>query len=80
MKQTYKWLPVIKKENCTGCGLCVEACTPKCLEVVDGVVVLTLPILCGSEEHCISPCNYEAIEMKWVPAPGRDYIGLWHEK
>ncbi|MBI4564149.1 MAG: 4Fe-4S binding protein [Planctomycetes bacterium] len=32
-----KWVPVIIANRCTGCGVCVEACDPRCLEMVDGI-------------------------------------------
>lgn len=72
-----KWVPIIDKDRCTGCGLCVEACGPKCLEVVDGISVLVRPNACGSEEHCISPCQDNAIYMAWVSMEGDKNRGKW---
>lgn len=72
-----KWLPVITAEICDGCNLCVEACGPACLEVVDNIAILTRPDLCGSEEHCIAPCPTGAIKMAWVVANGDESIGKW---
>ena len=73
----YKWLPVVLAENCNGCGLCVEACGPRCLEVVDNLAVLTRPGDCGSEEHCIPACPVDAIHMAWEPAEGNPSFGRW---
>ena len=28
---------VIREEECKGCGLCVESCPPKCLELLPGL-------------------------------------------
>lgn len=72
-----KWMPVIDVEVCTGCGLCVEACGPKSLEVVDGIAVLARPDACGSEEHCIEPCREDAIRMAWVSTTGGPARGRW---
>lgn len=66
-----KWVPVISAANCTGCNLCIEACGPKCLELIDGIAVLTAPEACGSEEHCIPVCEYDAIRMEWVTTTRR---------
>lgn len=75
----YKWVPVIQKDRCTGCGLCVEVCGPKSLEVVDGAAVLARPDTCGSEEHCIAPCQDDAIHMAWVPIHGDLSVGRWRK-
>jgi ferredoxin len=76
-QNSIKWLPVIVEELCTGCGLCVAACGPACLETQNQVAVLERPIDCGSEEHCISACPEDAIHMVWLPAEGDSSIGLW---
>ena len=79
MKQenAFKWLPVVIEGFCTGCGLCVEACGPACLETQKQVAVLARPNDCGSEEHCISACPEDAIHMVWLPAEGDLSIGVW---
>ena len=41
--QSYKWVPVVDEEHCTGCGLCVEACGPCCLEIVDDIAIPVRP-------------------------------------
>jgi len=74
---SFKWLPAIVEEFCTGCGLCVAACGPACLETQNRVAALERPSDCGSEEHCISACPEEAIHMVWLPAEGDPSIGLW---
>jgi NAD-dependent dihydropyrimidine dehydrogenase PreA subunit len=73
----YKWLPVIVNERCTGCGLCVDACGPTCLAMEDQIAVLIRPDQCGSEEHCIEPCQDDAIHMEWVPLAGDRTAGHW---
>lgn len=74
-----KWMPIIIEERCTGCGLCVEACGPKSLAMVDGIAVLAFPDTCGSEEHCISACPDDAIQMTWVFFSGDKAIGRWSD-
>ena len=45
----YKWMPVVLAEQCKGGGLCVDACRPESLTMVDGIAVLAFPETCGSE-------------------------------
>ena len=73
----YKWVPVIAAGRCTGCGLCVEACGPRCLEMVDGLPALARVDDCGSEEHCIAPCKEDAIRMSWESMGGNRSVGRW---
>jgi NAD-dependent dihydropyrimidine dehydrogenase PreA subunit len=76
----YKWMPIISEELCTGCGLCVEACGPRSLALDDEVAVLVLPDTCGSEEHCISVCPADAIQMAWLPLAGNGSVGQWRDR
>ena len=73
----WKWLPVIDAGKCTGCNLCVEACGPACLEMVEGIAALPRPDECGSEEHCIAACRDDAIHMQWVSSAGKESVGRW---
>lgn len=73
----FKWLPAIDETRCTGCGACVDACGPRCLKVQSGIAVLTDPNICGSEEHCIAPCQEKAIRMDWVETAGDKRVGKW---
>ena len=41
-----------------------------CLEMVGALAVLTLPDVCGSEDHCIGVCADDAIQMAWLPWTG----------
>jgi Na+-translocating ferredoxin:NAD+ oxidoreductase RNF subunit RnfB len=77
VRKSHKWLPVVNEDACTGCGVCVEACGPRCLNILDGVAVLVSPNICGSEEHCIAPCPEECIRMAWVPLEGDRSTGKW---
>ena len=80
MKATYKWVPIIFEDFCTGCGRCIESCTPRCLEMVGKIPSLTQPNICGSDEHCVHACPQGAIRMSWVPMTGCKDIGLWHKR
>ena len=73
----HKWLPVIDEDICTGCNLCVEACGPQCLGIVDEIAVLLSANACGSEEHCIAVCRDDAIHMQWLPMGKDTNIGKW---
>jgi Na+-translocating ferredoxin:NAD+ oxidoreductase RNF subunit RnfB len=77
MIQSYKWLPVVDEDICTRCGLCVEACGPGCLEIIDDVARLSCAEACGSEEHCIPVCAEGAIRMQWLPMKGARTNGKW---
>jgi len=71
-------MPEILESACTGCGLCVDACGPKSLAMDDEVAVLAFPDTCGSEEHCISACPEDAIQMRWLPFSGSRTVGRWN--
>jgi len=73
----YKWIPIIDEDVCNGCGLCVEACGPRCLQIEKGIAVLSSLDTCGSEEHCIAACPDDAIHIQWVPARGDRAVGKW---
>lgn len=77
MVKAAKWVPVIDEERCTGCRLCADACGPNCIDLVDGKAVLARPDTCGSEEHCIAPCQDDAIRMDWVLMLGNQAVGGW---
>ena len=77
MIRSYKWVPVVEEDLCTGCGVCIEACGPACLEFFDGVAILARPDACGSEEHCIASCPEECIYMDWMPMQGDHSVGKW---
>lgn len=74
----FKWVPVVDIDYCTGCGECVDACGPQCLEIVNNVAVLIRADICGSEEHCIEPCPEDAIHMEWAEIWGDERVGKWH--
>jgi len=74
---SYKWVPVVTEALCSGCGLCMEACGPACLELAEHIAVLPRPGVCGSEEHCIAVCPEDAIHMAWMCMEGNEQVGRW---
>ncbi|MCC7473943.1 MAG: 4Fe-4S binding protein [Pirellulales bacterium] len=77
MSVPLKWLPSIDEESCTGCRLCVEACSPASLALVEDKAMLVRADTCGSEEHCIGVCPEDAIRMEWLPGIGDRKVGKW---
>jgi MinD superfamily P-loop ATPase len=71
---------MVVAERCTGCGSCVDACGPRSLAMVDGIAVLAFPETCGSEEHCISACRDEAMQMTWLPFSGDARTDEWRHE
>ncbi len=63
-------MPIVDEDRCTGCGLCADACGPKCLVMQAELAVLTVPEAFGSEEHCIGLCVDNASWMAWLPWRG----------
>ena len=72
-----KWLPKIDPRKCNGCNRCVEVCGVKCLEMAESIAVLPRPDACGSEEHCVTECREDAIQMAWVTIEGNEAVGVW---
>ncbi len=53
----------MNKDNCVGCGLCVDACPNGAIKMADGVAVVDQDI-CIDCEACVSECPNGAISMK----------------
>ena len=56
--------PVINKDNCTGCGICVDECPNKVLKVVNDVAEQSKPENCDGCGKCAEACPNEAIKMQ----------------
>jgi Pyruvate/2-oxoacid:ferredoxin oxidoreductase delta subunit len=56
--------PVINPDLCTGCGVCVDTCGHKALEMVGDLAKLTKPEVCDGAGTCAGVCPADAIEMK----------------
>lgn len=53
--------PVIDKETCIGCGICVDSCPQEVLEVVDGTSTVTNEDACIACGDCLEECPMGAI-------------------
>ena len=54
-------LPVIDKEICNGCGLCVSVCTCGGLVLVEGVITIVETVECDWCTMCEAVCPVGAI-------------------
>ena len=53
--------PIIDREKCQGCGLCVSVCTCGGLEIVDNVVMVIELVECDWCAMCEAVCPNDAI-------------------
>ncbi len=69
---------IIDKNECTGCGSCVEVCPVEAINVVDEKAVVSDECtLCGM---CVDSCEFEAISMPELTSKEEDlslYQGVW---
>jgi len=56
--------PLIDKEACTGCEVCLDECPNDCLELVEDVAKLVRPEDCDGCGSCAEVCPTEAISMQ----------------
>ncbi len=54
-------MPVIEKEKCSGCGLCISVCACKALVLVGNVVTIIETETCGWCLQCENVCPTGAI-------------------
>ena len=52
-----------RKEKCTGCGLCVDACHEGAIELIDGKAKLIRDDYCDGLGDCLPTCPTGAIEI-----------------
>ncbi len=53
--------PIVDSDECTGCGICVDACPNDVLELVDDISVPTNEETCDGCGVCAEECPMEAI-------------------
>jgi NAD-dependent dihydropyrimidine dehydrogenase PreA subunit len=53
---------VVNKDECVGCGLCVDVCPNNAIKMVDGVAVID-PDACIDCGACVGECPNGAITM-----------------
>jgi len=51
----------IEKELCTGCGICVDICPYRAIQLTDNKAVYILPTECFSCGHCQAVCPEDAV-------------------
>ncbi len=56
--------PVIDKDSCTGCTICVEECPTEALDIAEDVAVLANPDVCDSCGVCEEVCPVSCITME----------------
>ena len=53
----------IHEDICNGCGICVDACHERAIEIVDGRAKLVSDIYCDGLGDCLPNCPTGAIEI-----------------
>ena len=56
-------IPVIDKEKCTLCGLCVDICPENVLAINAGTLVFANPDACTMCAQCESVCPEQAVSV-----------------
>jgi len=65
----------VDQELCTGCGVCVDACSVGAIHLVDQRPVID-NALCTACEACIEACLNEAITALYIPARNAPIMSL----
>ena len=53
--------PIIDTDECTGCGICVDACPQDVLDIVNDVAAVVNEELCTACGDCMEECPMGAI-------------------
>lgn len=57
--------PIIQKDRCIRCGLCVEICPMGILSKEDGKIIVEYPEECWHCRACAIDCPQQAIKMRY---------------
>ena len=57
-------MPVIDREKCNGCGLCIPNCPEGALQIIDGKVRLVSDLYCDGLGACLGHCPEGAITIE----------------
>lgn len=58
---------IVKRDLCSGCGLCVKACSAKAITVHPASKVAFKCELCRGEVPCVKACPANALSLYYVP-------------
>lgn len=53
--------PIINEADCTGCGICADACPQSVLEIADGISTVVAADDCIGCSVCMNECPVGAI-------------------
>ncbi len=53
--------PIIDKEKCAGCAICVDTCPGEALEIVNDIAIVARPDDCVECHMCVDACPTGAI-------------------
>ncbi|MHC4995420.1 MAG: ATP-binding protein [Planctomycetota bacterium] len=70
---------MINTDMCGGCGECVRACGPDCIEMIWAFATLTRPEDCTSCGDCEGVCRRDVIRMDWVELSTDRRTGRWRD-
>lgn len=57
--------PIINKQKCIGCGMCVEICPLDVIRMQDAEPVVKYPYECWHCRACVKECSRGAIRMRY---------------
>ncbi|MDR1718794.1 MAG: DUF362 domain-containing protein [Dysgonamonadaceae bacterium] len=61
--------PLIDKDNCTGCGVCIKSCRHGALSLDEDRKATINEALCVGCGQCIASCQFDAAQVDWNSTP-----------